>query len=134
MDPITDTSQCDGNPFSRRAIVLWWETRRIRYNLMVGLSGISSIVLILVAGSAAVKPGADFEEPIGLVFGPIVFGIMANVCYTTGWIVDISVYGAAPRYSLFRLGLMLSIVFAGLPGLWAVIAWLITLCTGHKLD
>jgi hypothetical protein len=101
---------------------------------MVGFTGISSIVLVLIAGSAAVKPGVDFEEPIGLIFGPIVFGITANVCYTAGWIVDISLYRAAPRYKLFQFGLIFSIVLAGLPGLWAVIAWLITLYTGHKFD
>jgi hypothetical protein len=134
MDPAPDRPQSDGILLSRRAIILWWENRRIRYNVMVGLTGISSIVLVLVAGSAAVKPGVDFEEPIGLIFGPIVFGIMANVCYTAGWIVDISLYRAVPRYKLFQFGLIFSIVLAGLPGLWAVIAWLITLYTGHKFD
>ena len=134
MDSISDTPQSDGVSLSRRAIILWWESKRIRYNLIVGLTGISSIVLVLVAGSAAVKPGVDFEEPIALIFGPIVFGIMANVCYTAGWIVDIGFYRAAPRFKLFQFGLIFSIVVAGLPGLWAVIAWLITLYTGHKLD
>jgi hypothetical protein len=134
MDPASDSPQCDGIMLSRGAIILWWEKKRIRYNALVGLTGIFSIVLVLVAGSAAVKPGVDFEEPIGLIFGPIVFGIIANACYTAGWIVDISLYRAAPRYKLFQFGLIISIVLAGLPGLWAVIAWLITLYTGHKFD
>jgi hypothetical protein len=119
---------------SRGGIIRWWEVRRLHYNLFVGLSGLISMVLVLVAGSAAVKPGVDFEEPLGMILFPIAFGIMANLCYTAGWITDIFLYRGAPRSRLFQTGLIFSIALAALPGLWAVIAWLITLYTGQKWD
>jgi len=123
-----------GDHISRGNIVGWWEIRRVRYNLIVGCVGLISIVLVLVAGSAAVKTCADFEEPLGLIVGPIVFGVMANLFYTIGWIVDIIAYRGTPRVKLFRLGLIFSSILASLPGVWAVTAWLITVWTGKKLD
>ena len=93
-----------------------------------------SIVLVLVAGSAAVKPGTDFVEPLGLILFPVVFGIASNLCYTAGWIIDIVLFCSAPRLRLFRTGLIASTALASQPGLWAVIAWMITIYTGHKLE
>jgi hypothetical protein len=34
----------------------------------------------------------DFEEPIGMLFGPVVFVAITNVCYTLGWVVDTILY------------------------------------------
>jgi len=90
--------------------------------------------LVLIAGSAAVKPGEDFEEPIMMLIGPVFYGIMANVCYTFGWIIDVAVYRGSPRKGLFKAGFIFSLVLTALPGIWAVVAWLITVYTGRKLD
>ncbi len=90
--------------------------------------------LVLIAGSAAVKPGEDFEEPIIMLIGPVFYGIMANVCYTFGWIIDVAVYRGSPRKGLFKAGFIFSLVLTALPGIWAVVAWLITVYTGRKLD
>jgi hypothetical protein len=49
---------------------------------------VASWILVLVAGSAAVKPGEDFQEPLMMIAGPLVYCIFANICYTFGWIVD----------------------------------------------
>ena len=119
---------------SRWQIVRWWEVRRIPYNLLVGATGILSVVLMVFFGSMAVKPGDDFEEPMGLIFFAIAFGIVANLCYTAGWIVDLVLYRGEPRRKLFRAGMTFSIVLASLPGAWGVCAWLITLFSGKKLD
>ena len=75
---------------SRSGIIRWWET----------------LSLVIFVGPLAVKPGVDFEEPMGLIALPIAFGVMANLCYTAGWIVDIVFYRRTPRYKLFRIGLM----------------------------
>ncbi len=121
-------------PLSRWGIVRWWEARRLTYNLLVGLTGILSVILTVFVGSMAVKPGDDFEEPMGLLFFSIVFAVTANVCYTSGWIVDLVRYRGEPSRKLFRVGLIFSIVLALLPALWAVCAWLFTLYSGRKLD
>jgi len=68
-------------------------------------------------------------EPIGLsdpaifeVIGAIVFAIMANVCYTGGWVTELlleRVWGLRPpRFAqiAFTLGLLFSTVLALLPG------------------
>ena len=73
---------------SAREIIRWWEARRIRFNLYVGIVGVASWLLVLIAGSAAVKPGVDFEEPIMMLVGPFIYGILANICYTLGEFVD----------------------------------------------
>ena len=79
-------------PHSRAEIVRWWEVRRPRYNVLVGSVGIVTWLLVLCVGSLAVKPGVDFEEPIMMIIGPIIYGACANLCFTLGWIVDTSLY------------------------------------------
>src|SRR5882672_3468023 len=82
---------------SRREIITWWDARRFRFNLYVGIVGVASWFLVLIAGSAAVKPGVDFEEPIMMLIGPFIYGLFANICYTVGWVVDTQWYCGTPR-------------------------------------
>lgn len=119
---------------TREDIIRWWEERRLLYNIYVGSIGFLTWWLVMIAGSAAVKPGVDFEEPLAMIFGPVLYGIMANICYTFGWILDISAFHGSPRKGLFRAGFIFSLVLTALPGIWAVIAYLITVYTGQKLD
>lgn len=91
-------------------------------------------LLVLIVGSMAVKPGVDFEEPIMMIVGPVIYGVVANVCFSFGWIVDTVVYRGRPRAVLYKAGLIFSVVLTALPGIWAIVAWCITLCTGKKLD
>lgn len=119
---------------TRGDIIRWWEARRYYFNGFVLAVGFVSWLLVMIAGSAAVKPGEDFEEPIGMLFGPVIFVVMANVCYTLGWVVDTIFYNGRPRTRLYKSGLILAVVLAAFPGVWAVIAWLITVYTGRKLD
>jgi hypothetical protein len=125
---------------TRGDIIRWWEARRYHFNGFVladGFvlaAGFASWLLVMIAGTAAVKPGEDFEEPIGMLFGPVIFVVMANVCYTLGWVVDTIFYNRRPRTRHYKSGLILAVVLAALPGVWAVVAWLITVYTGRKLD
>jgi hypothetical protein len=119
---------------TRGEIIRWSEARRYSFNAFLLAVGFASWLLVMIAGSAAVKPGEDFEEPIGMLFGPVIYVAMANVCYTLGWVVDTILYNGHPRTRLYKSGLILAVVFAGLPGVWALVAWLITVYTGRKLD
>ncbi|HEX4002383.1 MAG TPA: hypothetical protein VHX36_07015 [Candidatus Acidoferrales bacterium] len=134
MERLLEWPSEQGNSRTRREIIAWWEARRFRFNLYVGIIGIVTWFLVLIAGSAAVKPGVDFEEPIAMIIGPFVYGVLANACYTFGWIVDIVSYHGMPRIRLFKVGIIFSAILTALPGLWAVVAWLATLITGRKLD
>jgi hypothetical protein len=120
--------------FTRRDLVKWWEARRLRYNLLVGAVGVVTWLLVLCVGSLAVKPGVDFEEPLMMIIGPPIYGILVNLCYSLGWVVDTTVYRGHPRTSLYKTGLIFSLVLTALPGIWAVVAWCITLYTGKRLD
>jgi hypothetical protein len=121
-------------PTTRRKIIAWWEVRRFRFNVYVGIVAVVTWVLVMVAGSAAVKPGVDFEEPIAMIVGPFVYGFFANLCFSLGWIVDTVSYQGRPRTRLYKAGIIFSVVLTSLPGVWAVVAWLMTVVTGHKLD
>jgi hypothetical protein len=102
------------------AVIKWWELRRIPYNLIVGLFGVfTCVITVLVAAIASEK----FGEPLGLpdppiiaVFAVIFFAVMANVCYTGGWVAELLVRaiwkeraGDFAQIS-FRLGLLFSAV------------------------
>ena len=95
-----------GHPSTRKDIIRWWEARRLGFNAIIGAVGVASWILVLVAGSAAVKPGEDFEEPLMMITGPLVYCIFANICYTFGWIVDAVFYMGTPRTRLYKSGLI----------------------------
>lgn len=90
---------------NRREVFRWWEARRLNYNLLLLIVGIITWVLVMIAGSHAVEPGEDFEEPIMMIFGPFLYGILANICYTFGPLFDVTFYRGQPRVKLFKGGL-----------------------------
>jgi hypothetical protein len=134
MERLLEWPSEQGLAISRREIIAWWEARRFRFNLYVGVVGVVTWFLVLIAGSAAVKPGVDFEEPIAMLIGPFIYGFLANICYTFGWVVDTVSYRGMPRTRLYKAGIIFSAVLTALPGIWAVVAWLMTVITGRKLD
>jgi hypothetical protein len=80
-------------PERTRDIIAWWESRRIPYNLIVGAAGIASAIVMLitgfvtehVVGEAIGVPGSPFFAIVAV----IVYGIMANICFTGGWILEL---------------------------------------------
>jgi hypothetical protein len=134
MERLLEWPSGQASSSTRREIIAWWEARRLRFNLYVGITGGVAWLLVLIAGSAAVKPGVDFEEPIAMFIGPFVYGLLANICYTLGWVVDTISYTGMPRTRLYKAGIIFSIILTSLPGVWAVVAWLVTVITGSKLD
>jgi len=134
MEKILEWPRKEEFSSTRGAIIAWWEARRLRFNLYLGVVGGAAWLLVLVAGSAAVKPGVDFEEPVAMIFGPFFYVILANVCYTFGWVVDVAFYRGTPRAQMYKVGLIFSVILTALPGVWALVAWLLTVITGQKLD
>jgi hypothetical protein len=134
MESLLSWPTEDAAEYTRTDIVRWWEARRLHFNVYVGLVGVITWFLVLIAGSAAVKPGEDFEEPLGMLFGPVIYAFISNACYTLGWIVDTVSSQSRPRIAVYKAGVIFSVVLTALPGLWAVAAWLMTLITGRKLD
>jgi hypothetical protein len=119
---------------TREDIWHWWEQRRFRYNRDLFFVGTVTWLLVWIAGSAAVKPGVDFEEPIAMIFGPVFYAVLANLAYTAGPALDTAAYRGRPRKQLFKAGYIGSLILTALPGIWAVAAWTSTIVTGRKLD
>jgi hypothetical protein len=107
------------------AIMRWWEARRLRYNLVVGAAGFTSIGFVNLI--AALPPdGHTLGVPWG---GVLVVGMVANVCYLFGPSVEIGIeklFGGRilpTGPALFRMGLTFSTGLALLPCLLASFDW-----------
>ena len=108
-------------------IVQWWESRRLSYNVIVGITGTATLVYVnaveLLMGHGIFPP-----RPLNLLFAVGFYGIAANLCYTMGWVVENvverwlgrPVYGLGP--ALFRHGLVFSIGLTLIPALVITIA------------
>jgi len=142
---------CVSLPFFQRASPLsawdavgWWESRRIPFNLIVGAAGAVTCVLCLIALAVI----ADFSAaPIELPDPPILpilavgaFAVMANVCFTGGWIVELLVRwlwrddGTKFASITFTLGLAFSVGVtlapAGVMAGWTVVRFIVA-SSGH---
>lgn len=77
----------------RFEVIQWWEKRRLPYNLIVGATGVLTcvITLFIAAISSEIfgEPLAMPDPPILAIFGVILFGFAANVCFTGGWIAEL---------------------------------------------
>jgi hypothetical protein len=113
-------------------IILWWEARRLFFNIIVGLAGVMTIVVMLFSAAIAEKL---FNEPIGwpdppffAIIGVILYAIGANGCYTGGWIAELishEVWGEKARgFSeiSFTLGVVFSFLLTLVPGALVVFA------------
>lgn len=109
-------------PRSDWDVVKWWEARRPVYNAVIGATG-----LITLGTVAALHPG----PPLMFAAFAVGFGILANVCYTMGPVVDIAVRRfmkeEAPSVGpvLFRYGFAFSLGLTLLPIPMAVIGKLL---------
>lgn len=107
------------------AIVLWWEKRRLLYNLVLLAVGIYSITTYWDQFALYASDPADdgiFPGPM-----PIAYGIMANVCYTFGWMLESVIFIRLKRRKLpsgqplFAIGLIFSVLLTLFPA-WAAIS------------
>ena len=91
-------------------LLRWWESRRLVYNKVVGATGVFTL-----AGVFVIMPDRSelFGPELVMVVG--MYGLMANVCYSLGWLTEMlarRVWGAdAPEMGplLFRQGLIFSV-------------------------
>jgi hypothetical protein len=111
--------------------IVWWELRRIFFNAILLVTGVCSFGIVAGIGALLVQPGDDVVEPLALVFGGIVFVIVANACYTLGWITELLWSGGdtarteGVRPTIYRRGMIFSVMVTAAPGLLIPLAWLI---------
>jgi hypothetical protein len=72
-------------------------------------------------GSTFVAPGKDVEEPLAIVFGALLFALVANAAYTMEWALELRIPASDPgahqafRARSFRKVLRWSCAVASLP-------------------
>jgi hypothetical protein len=102
----------------------WWESRRFSYNAAV--AGAGAVTTGLIAALAHL-PGPLHGVPIAWnLIGA--YGIMANVCYSLGWVAEAilqrwlnrDTYGLGP--AVFRHGLIFSVGLTLFPAVIACLA------------
>lgn len=118
-------------------ILVWWESRRLPYNLLVGVTGLITCGIILAIATLASK---QFHEPLSLpdppfvaVAGILLYGIGANACYSGGWLTEWlarkiwkSRAGAYGEIAFF-FGLFFSILLTLVPAAATVAVYLVRL-------
>lgn len=105
----------------------WWESRRPWFNLIVGIAGvITCIACAVVALAASTFYNSDFgwpDPPLFAFVGVGIYAVMANICFTGGWIVELFIRGLWPseanRYATtsFVLGLVIAVLLTLTPGI-----------------
>ena len=119
LNPLLKVETEDRNVFQ---IIIWWELRRILYNIIVLICGILSLLIMMSAASGRVElePGEDFYEPIMI----LIFAVLCNFGYTLGWLTEIFMkrsltYGTR----IFKIGLYFTLFWVFLPTIiWIGIA------------
>lgn len=98
------------------SLLLWWERRRLSYNLIVGGAGL--VTLTVCQFFAALPPGP--YEPLPLALVPV-YAVLANICYSSGWLMELAMRALwkeqAPRAGpvLWRQGVLFSVGLTLLP-------------------
>lgn len=103
-------------------VILWWELRRIPFNLVIGAYGLVCLAIFYwgILCSGILQPGEDAVEPMALVAAPFA----VNICYTFGWLVELAARLARPSLSprlgprLLKLGLGFSVFVISIPALY----------------
>ena len=70
-------------------VIRWWELRRLIYNVVLFAIGIASIIAMEWLMGKVIPVGEDAAEPFALALGVTGYGIIANLCYTLGWVVEV---------------------------------------------
>lgn len=116
------------------AILKWWEKRRFAYNVIVGTAGLVSLGAISMA-ALVTGNGAAFMGNFPWI-GVVVFGVMANVCYSAGGFIEMAIDSLSNREilptgpGLYRMGLTFSVGLALFPSLLVVLLTLARLLIG----
>lgn len=107
---------------STAGIILWWECRRLLYNLIVGIAGTFTVATFVSLSWVNSHGDYSLHQLFGILFYFVLFyGIAANLLYTSGWIselilralftTDTSVFSRAA----FIVGTVVSVILTLLP-------------------
>jgi hypothetical protein len=112
-------------------IIRWWEFRRLVFNAILFAIGMVSVFAMEWLMSKVIPVGEDAVEPFAMALGIVAYGIMANLCYTSGWIVELGIRrrnetGARSiAKKLFIAGLWFSCLLTSAPFWFGLVFWLV---------
>ena len=88
------------NPHSAAGVIVWWELRRLPFNVIIGAYGIFCLLIFFAAivTSGHLQPGEDAVEPLALLAAPFVI----NVLYSLGWIAELTARHSPHRFRKIR--------------------------------
>jgi hypothetical protein len=100
-------------------VIGWWEARRGGFNLAVGSTGLFTLAAVHII--ARIPPMAEAIPWQPTVFIPLVYGFLANVFYTGGWMAELWIRNTLGREmepvgpTIFRYGFAFSIGLTLMP-------------------
>ena len=69
---------------------------RVPYNLIVGATGLATGTIMLITGFVAEiflgEPVGIPDPPLFVIFAFVFYAIMANICFTGGWVIELAVH------------------------------------------
>jgi hypothetical protein len=127
----------DATPWS---IIKWWESRRVAYNLVVGVVGLGNLIVFAYINDTLLVPYLPFQERKWELWSPLVFGVAANLLYTGGWFVEVITYGLMGRRTTrfapvaFGIGLLFSVFLTFIPPVSDGIRWIRFVYASHNAN
>jgi hypothetical protein len=118
-------------PLVRRtplSLLHWWESRRLKYNLVVGATGVFSA--LTCSALLAAPPHSSIPDIRMVLMAAAVYAVLANVCYSLGWLSEMAariVWRERAPYVgplLFRQGLIFSVGLTLLPIIVCGMSWM----------
>ena len=112
------------------SLLRWWESRRLTFNKAVGTAGLVTLAGFSVMALLPPNPMRVSDLP-ALLVGAAVYGVLANGCYSLGWLAELAAQRLWGRRApdigplLFRQGLIFSVGLTLLPLLLAVFIWVV---------
>ena len=94
-------------------VIGWWEARRMAYNVTIGGTGLFTLAAVHLIARIPPFPEAIPLEPTLII--PVVYGFLANVFYTGGWMAELWIRNTLGREmepvgpTLFRYGFAFSV-------------------------
>jgi hypothetical protein len=108
-------------------VIGWWEIQRVTYNLVVGIAGIfTGLIISCVGVFSYVVHQSDYglpDPPLFAIVGILVYAIAANIFYTGGWVTELFIRQVWPNQSdkfanrAYFYGVILSVLMTLCPGI-----------------
>lgn len=108
---------------------MWWERRRIAFNVVILLVGAFTLFVIQVLATILIRLGDYVIRPNGILFDVIFYMLAVNVCYTLGWVTELlwsdgdTARTELLRPAVYRWGLVFSVAITLLPAVFVPLLW-----------